>query len=648
MLARQDLRLFLLSIEQLFRLRTYCFDKLQTILLDDTYRSEMESNTKYQRQYSSLYQKCINRYAKLLLQRSRHLFVAIPREEFLNLSSESSSSVFYSAMTDNFNNLSTEVKYSILNQESIAHSVLACERWIAIMKKCLEYYDYNSAVAIFAALNSPGFGKFKDNLSDSAVKQLDYMEQLTQTTNQSEYLRDVMMGKCIPLLSLYKGILIHTKEGSTGKYKLDEHELVIAILNSLTDMQKQNRAYLSKKPPKLLQRQTLHRHCLMLLDRLKNYSNKVALEDIRILIENAKTVEDQNKIVDDILYHTSKHLREVAFPKDWQSLSQAQEMLKKIQSKSTNPNQDIQAKYELCVNQIREYSHTVVKTDSTDTKNTKAKLKEILKELRAINSISLKVEHIQRHIQNLESALPSALQPIHFTDIHNVQLKLLKKLQEILIEKDEIDSYREHIVTRTERELIKKAFAKLNIKTYSTYLERRQSVSSSPSPRQSSSDKSLYDSESSHTKYNKKNPLVAMKKHTSWNKDIIDNEQPSKLVIDTRKLQRGSLILTPDFNVVERAHDGEHKIASAAIESAKESVLKNKSQSKPPQTKTAMQTNTKKNALNQATLFATNRRDTRNKLRWSWPLVTANDNQYPDEANPDIIIIKVKASQYRK
>lgn len=653
----QDLRLLLLSLDQLNKLHVYSFEQLEDILLDDNYRKELDENTEYKRQYQTLYNHAITYFTKQIVQRSRHSFVAISREEFLNLKDDNENS-HYGAMLENFNCLSTEVKISILKQNSIAKCVLTIERWVLIMQKCLGYYDYNSAVAIYASLNSTAIDKLKQHISLWASKLMEYMNELTSPKNQSENLRDVMVGRCIPLLSLYKGILIHAKEGSKGDYKPEEHDVVIHILNSLTNMQKEQRKFLSKNIPKFAKHKQLYVETLKFLDDLQHYKNQSAVNEIKKQITLAKTKVEEEKLIDEILYHVAKYRLEPEQDKQLTKLYNAQEVLKKINAKFPRRVNESQVNYELCINQIKEYSHVLAKNDSDDIKSQKVKLKEIIRELRNYSVLAQKIEYLSKIISGLENNFILPVHPATFTELHNVQLKLLRKLRDTLVEKEEHDSFQKHRLTRNQRDTIRRVF----VEKFKIDLDKTKRINLRIFPNEP-----RHSSESSpRFKFRDKKNKGSQ---VSWHSRVVDNspqESPRVQITQSnqRKQQRSSL--TIDFNVLERARDSSHKISTAAIESSKEKLLQQKAFSKkhPPEAWDEFIRSTAQNPRNSVilrsakpqmthkpsnpTLFPAPQPIGRNKLRWSWPLVTVNDAQYPSEENPEIITIKVKARHYKK
>lgn len=659
---KQDLRLLLLSIEQLNKLQPISPDKLLEIFLDDEYRKELDENPDYQQLYQKIYFSLVNKIARQIVNRSRYLFVAIPRNEFLNLKTDLSGCVHYAAMTENFNNLSLEVKTTILAQESFLACIFALERWIDVMQRCLELYDFNSAVAIFAALNASAFDKMIKHVSAISRQHLDYMEKLISPSNQSENLRDAMMGRCIPLLSLYKGILIHTKEGSSEKIKLEEHELVLNMLASLQNMQKQNRAFMSKKPPQLLTLKSLYQRATQdLMIKLKNYKNLSAFDEIMKLSIIAKSKEDEEKVIEEIVYQVSKFQYDNYNDKDAHRAALVHELQRKMASRFPRKFSDIQARCEVRIAQIREYCHTVVKTDSDEVKSHKTKLKEVLRELRSKNVIQDKIDFVEEMLNKAGNS-------------HSTYSHLLKKLLEVLQEKEEHDSYRKFKISRQKREKLKKVFEQLNItKSTSGQISRH------------SSNLSDHLEGSSFIARNKSKTKV------TWDSKVLDNVPPEspRINASTKILYRSSV--TIDSELLERARDEQHKVSTANIESSSEQKLKQRKfmRDNPKHNwadflKTT--TRSKRNSLivkpsrpepavithqsverkiqpsprelkpaatpalqNQnSTLFSKQEAAKPNKLRWSWPLVTMNDAQYPTEENPGIIVIKVNAKYYKK
>ncbi|KTC87066.1 RasGEF domain-containing protein [Legionella brunensis] len=133
-------------------------EKLEKMLLNDKARAEIKNNEELSLRFKKLYGQAIHVAATSCMEKTRILFTAIPENELKTLyqfGKHQEQFPAYFAYNKYLNDSVPYIQASILNAGSIESCALAVERWIAIMNKCVEQNNYESARLIIDALQSP-------------------------------------------------------------------------------------------------------------------------------------------------------------------------------------------------------------------------------------------------------------------------------------------------------------------------------------------------------------------------------------------------------------------------------------------------------------------------------------------------------------
>lgn len=490
MKSKNDLATMLEESKMHLRKGTLNQPVFSDILLDKECREELHNDTFHKRNFRVLYQKSVSHQANDLLQRSRHLFTAIPREEFLNLKTDMNSGENFTLAADNFNDLSNWVQIKILEPESYAKCVLIMEFWVDVMQECLNLYDYNSARAIFAALTSIPIDKIKQGMSERTAHILQKMNALSSYKNQYQMLRDAMFGACIPPLDIYKGILIMIKEGSKKDehYILEEDPLVIGILNIITDMQKKNALISPKYSPALINRSSLllniteiadkinakHKEgscfsemqmgtiinealCEIYPDQRENTGNQqdqtIASNEIIIpsdsadeqcILEKQKRFSYESKIVtakviDDCCMELANFRKRSLDEEQTDNLIAAHKIFEKVCKRSASKKSKILDKYLNCMTALRAFVRSKSENETDEDMIIKVQVKECIKQLEHENNVEKKIEILSKCITALTN-IPLELSLKKIFKPKLISIELLKKLRNALEKKQVIDS----------------------------------------------------------------------------------------------------------------------------------------------------------------------------------------------------------------
>lgn len=133
--------------------------KLDKILLNKKHRETLEKNPELNQQFYQLYSAALESIVSGVTSECRKLWVNVPRNEFLQLGRELTPEkalekrpgiVAYSKGSG----LGEKVIKDILGRETYAERILAIERWIAVMNRCLEENNFQSVFIILNALRS--------------------------------------------------------------------------------------------------------------------------------------------------------------------------------------------------------------------------------------------------------------------------------------------------------------------------------------------------------------------------------------------------------------------------------------------------------------------------------------------------------------
>lgn len=174
------------------------FSALDFLLYNEQYREKLRHSKKLRERYAKNYQSMIETFTSLLVSRSRHFFCAIPEAEIL-----CNKGPKLTEYSENFDNLSLYIKLNILENNSLVYCVLAIERWIDILIKCMECKDFYSAFSIISALNNSALNKIKDFVSAEKIDIFENTTKLFSARDSYQVLRESSKEDCIPYLGAY-------------------------------------------------------------------------------------------------------------------------------------------------------------------------------------------------------------------------------------------------------------------------------------------------------------------------------------------------------------------------------------------------------------------------------------------------------------
>lgn len=224
-----------------------CFE-LDAILLNPVNLQIMEENQDLKNKFATLYRDAIHLLATTRIGYSRELFIAIPEAEFSSDSKKIGSTPAYFKMMDDFERSSFLIQTDIAKRDSVEGAVLATERWILVLKQCLEAKDFHGVQLILKALSHDSIAALRrskddnDLLSGQAATILSEANQLL--ANDQALLRKLMAEEgAIPDLNLFEKDLKDLKEKARPEEFQSYSE---GVVSKLVDMQGQ----VNKRPEK--------------------------------------------------------------------------------------------------------------------------------------------------------------------------------------------------------------------------------------------------------------------------------------------------------------------------------------------------------------------------------------------------------------